>query len=140
LLQDGRHIAPCKNIAGQEQDGQTINCGCRCARHHVGGAGSNGTGASQGAHPAAHFGKCSRRVNHRLFVTGLKIAKVGVLLKSLANPGHVAMPKDAEATGKELSLPPITFDVLCFEKFDDGLRHSKSNRFHWLLRTRKFRP
>src|SRR6185503_9971676 len=97
------------------------------------------TGASQSAQTTADFGKGRCRMDHRLFVAGLVVAKVRILLKRLTNTSHVAMPKDAETTGKELRFSPITFNMLRLEKFDDGLRHTESNRFHSHLQTEKFR-
>jgi hypothetical protein len=51
-------------------------------------------------------------VHHRLFIACLVVTKVRVLLESLANPGYVAMPKDAEAARKELMFYAIALNIL----------------------------
>jgi hypothetical protein len=45
------------------------------------------------------------------------------LLQSLADAGNIAVTKDPEAAGEKGLCLPVAFNVLVFEKGNDGLSH-----------------
>ena len=61
-------------------------------------------------------------MHHRLFVAALMIGEyVGVLLKRLPDPGDVAVPENAPASGEERRFHTVALDVLLAQKQDDRL-------------------
>lgn len=56
-----------------------------------------------------------------LLVARLIIAKIGVLLQSLANAAHNAVTKNTEAPGEEWLFHSIAFNILVLQKCDHGL-------------------
>jgi hypothetical protein len=51
-------------------------------------------------------------MNHCLLVSGLVVAKLWRLLQGLANTSHIAVAKNAKATGEELIFVSVALDVL----------------------------
>ena len=66
-------------------------------------------------------------MHHRLLISTQEKTKVGILLKSHANAGNIAVTKDSEAAGEEPVLRPIPRDVLLLQKLNQGLRHRHSS-------------
>jgi hypothetical protein len=70
-------------------------------------------------------------VDHRLLVTGLVVSdSVGVLLQRLAHACDVAVAEDAEASGEEGLLHPVTLDVLVRQEPHQRLGHRQPYRAH----------
>ncbi len=126
LLEHGRDVAPREDVAGQQQDGQAIDGGGSGAGDHVGGAGSDRSGAGERAQPVAHFGERGGGVHHGLLVAAEVVAEVGVFLQRFADAGDVAVSEDAEAAGEEALLGAVARNVLLLEEGDERLRHSEA--------------
>jgi hypothetical protein len=71
-------------------------------------------------------GRCG--VHHRLFVSALVVAKrTAQLIEGLANPGDVAMTKDAKHSAEERLPPPVALARLRAEKTHQRLCHRQPN-------------
>ena len=123
LLQHRRHVAPREDIPRQQQHRQAVDGRQRRAGDHVGRARSDGRGADKGLQAVLHLGVAAGEVHPGLFVAHHDVRKVRVLLQRLADAGHVAVPEDAQHSGKERSLLPVPLNILVAQKADERLRH-----------------
>ena len=97
LLQDGIGQARGKDVPGQQQQRQARHMRQRGGGHQVGGAGADAGGHGHHALAEMGLGKGHGRMGHALFAVGAKGGQpVPVGMQGLAQPGHVAMPKDGE--------------------------------------------
>ena len=128
LLQHGSDVATRKNIAGEQQYGQTVYGGGRRAGDHVGCARSDGGSADQRAHAETCFRKSRGGMDHGLFVAEQVVAQTGILLERLAEASDVAMAEYSQAACKETELLAVALRVLVLEERDGGLRRGETNR------------
>ncbi len=130
LLQDRRHIAPRKDVAGQQQHRQAIDGGQRRAGNHVGCARPDGRRAGVGTQTVTGFGKAGGEMHAGLLVAHQDIWKIEILLQRLADAGDISVAKDAEHSGKKLMLPAISLHILILEKANQRLCCGHAPRRH----------
>ena len=113
LLQDRVGAAGGEHVAGQEQHRQAVYGRQSGSGEHVGRAGADGGGAGEGGEAVVHRCVSGGGMYHSLFVAGLVVGEViGVLLKSLADTGDVAVAEDAEGSGEQPALYAVALGVL----------------------------
>ena len=122
LLQHRTLVPGGVGVAGQQQHRQPVDGGQRRPGDHVQRARADGRGYCQGGVPSAVLGERGGRVHQGLLVTALdERHHVAELVQGLAEPGHVAVPEDAQGRGDQPAALAVGHRVLPGQVGHDGL-------------------
>ena len=129
LLEHGLGPARREDVAGNEQDGDTVDRRERGTGDHVRRSGPDRGRAYERAEPVLHPSVCRSRVHHRLLVPRLVVGQqLGRLVQRFADARDVAVAEDAEASAEEALLHPVALDVLRSEEAEQRLCRGQTNR------------
>ena len=122
LLQHRALVPGGVGVAGQQQYRQPVDGGQRRAGDHVQRARADRGGHGQGGVAPAVLGEGGGRVYQGLLVAALdERHHVAELVQRLAEPGHVAVPEDAQGGGNQPAALAVSDRVLPGQERHDGL-------------------
>ena len=140
LLQHRIRAARGKDIPREKQHGQSIGMRQRRRRHHVGGAGSDGTGANHCALPSRLFCKGDGGVGHGLFVMGsIRGNLILRRVQRFAEAGDIAVAENGPNARKISHFCRMRSHILARQVSNRRLRGRASNRFHVATTARALR-
>jgi len=106
LLQHRSDVASGEKISGKQQYWKAVYRRQSGTGHHVGGSGTNGTGAHHGPHAEGCLGKCHGRVHHRLLVAKQVIRQPGSCSRACPIPATFPCPKIPKQPSKKRCCLP----------------------------------
>jgi len=134
LLQNRIRLAGGKGVTRQEQQGDSVGCGCASCRNKVQGTGADRCGHGNNLAAVVLLGIANGRMGHALFVLALVESQAVVtLFEGLADTDDAAMAEDTEDTLDKLLFLAVKTDVLVVHELEQSLSHCQSNCTHVYL-------